>query len=159
VTTREHLAALALAGLVLLPLPAAALAIGGADTITVRERQIDVNPGQTNPCRGTTGTVVDNDQDVFHITTLANGTLHLTGHGIATVTFTPDDPAQVSYAGHETFAVSEGSSASNYVTTSTRNLRLKGSDGTFITIRERTHLTVTPTGVSISFEKPRFLCP
>ena len=148
---------MALAGLVLLPLPAAALATG-ADTITVRERQIDVNPGETNPCTGTTGTVVDNEQDVFHITTLANGTLHLTGHGIATVTFTPDDPGQVSYTGHETFALSESSGASNYVTTSTQNLRLKGSDGTFITIRERTHLTVTPTAVNVSSDKPTFLC-
>lgn len=156
-TIRRHLAALALATFVF-PLPAAALAIGGTDTITVRERQIDVNPGETNPCTGSTGTVTDDEQDVFHITALANGTLHLTGHGTTTVTFTPDDPAQITYTGHETFALSESSGGRNYVTTSTQNLRLKGSDDTFITIRERTHLTVTPTGVNVSFDKPTFRC-
>jgi hypothetical protein len=75
----------------------------GADTITVRERQVDVNPGEINICTGATGTIIDDEQDVFHITTLADGTAHLTGHSTVTVTFAPEDPKQVAYAGHETF--------------------------------------------------------
>ena len=149
--------ALALASLLLLA-TAPAVPAAAADTITVRERQVDINPGVFNTCTGATGTVIDDQQDVFHITTLADGTLHLTGHSTAAVTFTPDDPRQVAYAGHEAFTLSESSGGSMLVTTSTTNLRLKGTDGTFITIRERMHLTVTPTGVIVSFLEPTFVC-
>jgi hypothetical protein len=128
------------------------------DTITVVQRQIDINPGETNPCTGTTGTIVDDEQDVFHITTLANGTVRLTGHGTTSVTFTPDDPAEIAYAGHETFAFSENSSSRTYVTTMATHLRIRGTDGTFLTIREVAHLTVTPTGIKAEFDKPVFAC-
>jgi hypothetical protein len=150
-------AALAVASLLLLA-PATAALAAGADTITVRERQVDVNPGETNPCTGAIGTIIDDEQDVFHITTLADGTLHLTGHSTVSVTFTPDDPKEVAYAGHETFAISESSTRRNFVTTTTSHLRVKGTDGTFITIAEVAHLTISPTGVTASFDKPTFIC-
>jgi hypothetical protein len=138
--------------------PAAAALAAGADTITVRERQLDVNPGETNPCTEATGTIIDDEQDLFHATALADGTLHLTGHATVAVTFTPDDPAQVAYEGHETFAFSESSNSRNFVTTTTSHVRVKGTDGTFVTVRETAHLTVTPTGVTVSFDKPTLTC-
>ena len=148
----------ALAIACLLVLGAAPIALGaGAQTITVVERQVDVNPGELNPCTGATGTIVDDEQDVFHITTLADGT-HLTGHSTVTVTFVPDDPAQVAYAGHETFAFSESSTSRNFVTTMTNHVRVKGTDGTFVTVREVAHLSVTPTGVTAAFDRPTFTC-
>jgi hypothetical protein len=143
-----------LLALVLVPAAVAA----SADTVTVVQRQVDINPGETNPCTGTTGTIVDDEQDVFHITTLANGTVRLTGHGTTSVTFTPDDPAEIAYAGHETFAFSENSSSRTYVTTMATHLRIRGTDGTFLTIREVAHLTVTPTGTKAEFDKPVFAC-
>ena len=148
---------LTVASLLLLAAATSALA-APADTITVRERQVDVNPGETNPCTGTTGTIVDEEQDVFHITALADGTLHLTGHGTVTITFTPDDPTQVAYEGHETFAFSENSNSRNFVTSTTFHVRVKGTDGTFVTLREVAHFTVGPTGVTASFVKPTFVC-
>ncbi len=129
-----------------------------ADTITVVQRQVDINPGETNPCTGATGTIVDDEQDVFHITTLADGRTRLTGHGTTSVTFTPDDPAEIAYAGHETFAFSENSTSRTYVTTMATHLRIRGTDGTFLTIREVAHLTVTPTGIKAEFDKPVFAC-
>lgn len=150
-------AALAVASFLLFA-PATAALAAGADTITVRERQVDVNPGETNTCTGATGTIIDDEQDVFHITTLADGTLHLTGHSTVTATFTPDDPTQVAYEGHETFAFSENSNSRNFVTTTTSHLRVKGTDGTFVTIGEVAHLTVSPTGIAASFDKPTFIC-
>jgi hypothetical protein len=143
-----------LLALVLVPAAVAA----SADTVTVVQRQVDINPGETNPCTGTTGTIVDDEQDVFHITTLANGTVRLTGHGTTSVTFAPDDPAEITYAGHETFAFSENSSSRTYVTTMATHLRIRGTDGTFLTIREVAHLTVTPTGIKAEFDKPVFAC-
>jgi hypothetical protein len=129
-----------------------------ADTITVVERQIDVNPGETNPCTGATGTIVDDEQDVFHITTLAGGGTRLTGHGTTSVTFTPDDPDEIAYAGHETFAFSENSTSRTFVTTTATHLRIRGTDNTFLTIREVAHLTVSPTGVRAVFDRPVFAC-
>jgi hypothetical protein len=145
------------AALVALALVPAAVA-APAESITVVQRQVDVNPGETNPCTGATGTIVDDEQDVFHITTLADGSTRLTGHGTTSVTFAPDDPGEIAYAGHETFAFSENSTSRTYVTTMATHLRIRGTDGTFLTIREVAHLTMTPTGVKASFDKPLFAC-
>jgi hypothetical protein len=146
-------------GAVLLALALVPAAVAApTEAITVVQRQVDINPGETNPCTGATGTIVDDEQDVFHITTLANGTVRLTGHGTTSVTFTPDDPAEIAYAGHETFAFSENSTTRTYVTTMATHLRIRGTDGTFLTIREVAHLTVTPTGIKAEFDKPVFAC-
>jgi hypothetical protein len=157
VSTRTQLTAVALTSILLLATAPAALA-AGADTITVRERQTDVNPGETNPCTGATGTIVDEEQDVFHITELADGSTHLSGHSTVNVTFTPDDPSQTTYEGHETFAISEGSSDRSFTTTTTTHLRLRGTDGTFLTIREVVHLTISPNAVAAAFDNPTFIC-
>jgi len=155
-TPRRGRIVLAVAALSLLAIaPAAA---SPADTITVVQRQIDVNPGETNPCTGATGTIVDDEQDVFHITTLADGSLRVSGHGTTSVTFTPDDPAEIAYAGHETFAFSEISSSRTYVTTLATHVRVRGTDGTFLTVREVAHLTVTPTGLHAAYDPPRSAC-
>lgn len=153
----RHALACALAFTGLLATAPAALS-SLTETITVVERQVDVNPGEMNPCTGTTGTIIDDEQDVFHITSLANGTHHLTGHSTVKITFTPDDPGQVAYEGHETFAVSESSTTRSFVTTSTSHVRVKGTDGSFITVREVAHLTVSPTGATRSFDKTTFNC-
>ena len=156
-STQRKRAALAVASILLLAIAPAAFA-AGADTITVRERQVDVNPGETNPCTGATGTIVDDEQDVFHITELADGSVHLTGHGTVSVTFTPDDPSQATYAGHETFALSESSSERSFTTTMTTHLRVMGTDGTSLTIREVAHLTISPNAVAVSFDKVSLVC-
>jgi hypothetical protein len=145
------------AALVALALVPAAVA-APADTITVVQRQVDINPGETNPCTGARGTIVDDEQDVFHITTLADGSTRLTGHGTTSVTFTPVDPGEIAYSGHETFAFSEVSARRTFVTTMATHLRIKGTDGTFLTIREVAHLTVTRAGVKAEFDNPVFAC-
>jgi hypothetical protein len=155
--THRQRAALAVASILLFAIAPAAFA-AGADTITVRERQVDINPGETNPCTGATGTIVDDEQDVFHITELPDGSAHLTGHGTVTVTFTPDDPSQATYAGHETFAFSESSSGQAFATTTTTHLRVKGTDGTFLTIREVAHLTISRNAVTAAFDKATLIC-
>jgi hypothetical protein len=146
---------LALAGL--LAAAPSALA-GGAETITAVERQIDVNPGETNPCTGATGTILDDEQDVFHLTSLANGTLQLTGHGTTTVTFAPDDPRGVRYDGHETFNFSATGGLQGFATTTTNHLRVRGSDGSFVTFRQIARVTVTSSGVVTDFDRPTLLC-
>ena len=156
-SSRPHRIALAVATLLLLAVAPAAFA-GGADTVTVVARQVDVNPGETNPCTGATGTIVDDEQDVFHITALADGALNLTGHSTVDITFTPDDPGQVAYQGHETFAFTETTTSRIFVTTSTSHVRVKGTDGTFVSVREVTHLTVSPSGITAVLDRPTFAC-
>src|SRR5436190_18460181 len=104
-----------------------------AETITVVERQLDVNPGEINPCTGATGTILDDEQDVYHITSLASGAVSLSGHATVDVAFVPDDPTGVRYDGHDTFAFSQHSSSATFTTTMTTHVRVKGSDGSFIT--------------------------
>ncbi len=150
------LTCIALALFALVAAPAALAA--PADALTVVLRQIDFNPAETNPCTGATGTIVDDEQDVFHITSIADGTLRLTGHSTVAVTFLPDDPNGVRYEGHETFAFSENSTSATFTTTMTTMVRVKGTDGTFLTFREVAHMTVTTTGAVVAFDRPTLLC-
>lgn|SRR5262245_57910827 len=149
--------ALLIAGLMSLAMAPSALA-GGAETITVVQRQVDSNPGEANPCTGATGTIVDDEQDVFHITSVPDGTLRLTGHSTVAVTFVPDDPNGVRYDGHETFAFSEQDTGGAFTTTMTTSVRVKGTDGSFLTFREIAHLTVTSAGTTAAFDRPTLLC-
>jgi len=157
VSTHRQRATLAVTSILLLAIAPAAFA-GGADTITVRERQVDVSPGEINPCTGATGTIVDDEQDVFHITELADGSVHLTGHSTVSVTFTPNDPSQATYAGHETFDLSASSTDGSFTTTTTTQLRVKGTDGTFLTIREVAHLTISRNAVTATVDKAILVC-
>lgn len=145
-----------LAGLMLAPAPAALA--GQATTTTERSRQVDVNPGETNPCNGSTGTVTDDEQDVFHITEFDDGTYRFTGHSTVDVTFEPDDPSQPSYTGHETFMIAEASTSRTFTTTSRERVRVRGTDGSFLTISELVHFSVSASGVSVSFERPALVC-
>jgi hypothetical protein len=156
-TSRGARTALLTAGLISLALAPTAVA-GGAETITVVQRQVDSNPGETNPCTGATGTIVDDEQDVFHITSIPDGTLRLTGHSTVAVTFVPDDPNGVRYDGHETFAFSEQGTGGAFTTNLTTSVRVKGTDGSFLTFREIAHLTVTAAGTSTAFDRPTLLC-
>jgi hypothetical protein len=130
-----------------------------ADTTTVVQREVDVNPGETNPCTGAIGTIVDDEQDVFHITVLGDGTLRLSGHSTAAVTFVPDDPNGVRYEGHETFTISENGTRNAFATTITTSVRVRGTDGSFLTFREIAHLTITAAGVVTAFDRPALVCP
>ena len=154
--SRAGFAALVIAGSMSAVVPGAVA--GGATTTTERSRQVDVNPGETNPCNGSIGTITNDEQDVFHITELADGTYHLTGHSTARVSFEPDDSRYPSYVGHETFSIAESSNSRNFTTTSTHHVRVKGTDRSFITISEVVHISVSASGVSVTFERPTFSC-
>lgn len=155
--SRRVRVALAIASLATLALAPGALA-AGAETLTVVQRQLDINPGETNPCTGASGTILDDEQDVFHITSLANGTLRLTGHSTVVVTFLPDDPNGVRYDGHETFAFSENGTSGAFATTMTTTVRVRGTDGSFLTFREVAHVTITASGTTTAFDRPTLLC-
>jgi hypothetical protein len=156
--TNGLLAASAIAAGSMLVGPPAPFAAGSATTTTERSRQVDVNPGEQNPCNGSTGTITDDEQDVFHITTLDDGTYRFAGHSTVQVTFEPDDSSLPSYAGHETFMIAEASTSQAFTTTSRERVRIKGTDGSFLTFAELVHYSVSAGGVSVLFDRPTFVC-
>jgi hypothetical protein len=133
-------------------------AFAGAEPVTVVQRDVDVNPGEVNPCTGAVGTIVDDEQDVFHITSLSGGGLHLSGHSTVAVSFLPEDPSGVRYDGHETFSFSENDSGAVSATTMRARVRVKGTNGTFLTVSEVAHFTVTAKGVAVAFDRPSLVC-
>ena len=141
----------------LLCAPAADALASGADTVTIHDRFIGINPGQ-NPCSGAAGTVIDINDVHFHITTLANGTINETGHNTATVTFIPDNPSQPTYQGHETYASADSGNGTRFVTTTTFHIRMRGTDGSFLTLREVAHTTIGPNGATSVFDMPTLSC-
>ena len=146
------------ASIFLLCVTATAASASGAETITVHDRSIDVNPVSQNPCSGAFGTVVDINDIHFHITTLPDGTINETGHNSASVTFTPDDPTQPTYQGHEIFASTDSGDGARLVTTSVFHFRMKGTDGTFLTMRQVAHTTINPNGATSVFDKFTLSC-
>ena len=54
--------------------------------------------------------------------------------------------------------IAEAGSGPTFTTTMTTHLRLHGTYGSFITIREVAHLTVSAGDVRVAFDRPTFSC-
>jgi hypothetical protein len=92
------------------------------------------------------------------ITSLADGRLQLAGHSTVGVAFVPDDPDGVAYTGHETFNFAASGEGHTFTTTLTTHVRVRGTDGSFITVREVAHLTVAREDVVVAFDRPMLVC-
>lgn len=91
------------------------------------------------------------------MTTHPDGTIEEGGHDTADVTFNPDDPGQPSY-GNETFASHDGGSGASTTVTTTFHVRMNGTDGSWLDVRENEHVTIGPDGPTVSFDRPRLSC-
>jgi hypothetical protein len=49
----------------------------------------------------------------------------------------------------------ESATTARFATTFTTHLRVRGTDGSFVTFREVAHLTITATGVTVGFDRRR----
>jgi hypothetical protein len=74
------------------------------------------------------------------------------------ITFTPDHPDQIAYQGHETFAFRRDEHEPNLRHHLENHVRVKGTDGTFVTVRAVAHLTVNPSGLIAAFDRPLLAC-
>ena len=131
----------------------ASAAGAGAVSITTHDHNLMQTFVDVNPCTGAPETVTITGNNVSHITTLANGTSWATGTSEGTFTFVPTDPTQPTYTGHFTDWFGDNNNLQNGTETSTFNLHGVGSDGSTLTFHEVTHLSVTATGVTMSFDK------
>src|SRR6266511_1402224 len=134
------LTGLALSGALLAPTAAFA-----AQTETIHVSDSD-SFAHVNPCSGATGTLTVALSGVLHITTLDNGTVHVTETLTTTATFVPDDPSQPTYTGH-------------YAESDSFNANAHGSDGSLIKMHVLYHRTVNAIGtVTSSIETEKLTC-
>lgn len=113
-----------------------------------------------NPCSGATGTLTIASSGVVHLTTLDNGTVHVTETITTTATFVPDDPDQPTYTGHYAEWDGFNINANNVTGTVTFNAVAHGSDGSLLKMHALYHLTVNANGtVTSTIETEQLTCP
>ena len=115
----------------------------------------------TNPCTAGTGTVSVAGQDVLHVTDFGGGIFHLADHQAGTATFTPDDPAAVTLAGHYTTTFSNQSNppALQFTVGGPFNVVGTGADGSRVVFHLISRTTRLPDGtVTVSFSVAHFEC-
>jgi hypothetical protein len=107
-----------------------------------------------NPCTGEPATIQITYNGVFHESTGADGSMHVTGTQTGTVVLTPEDPSLPSYTGR--FTVWFGGNFNSSETVGfweTFSVRLIGSDGSRLTLNEVEQLHILATGeVVVDFQ-------
>ena len=150
---RRLIGVLAVAAAFLLTATGAVAAGAGAVSYTQTDHNATAVLYQPNPCTGAAGAFTLTYNDVFHITTLANGTFWGTYTQAGTFAFVPDDASQPSYTGRFAFWDGENGNLRNGTDTLTFTLRGVGADGSTLAFHETAHMSVSATGVTISFDK------
>jgi hypothetical protein len=130
----------------------------GAETFTQTFHNATDSFPSPNPCTGVSGMVSITYNGVFHVTALTSGqgagTSWATGTQTGDFVFTPDDVSQPSFTGHFTTWFGDNNNLHNGVEHSTFSLHGTGSDGSTLQFHDIAHLSVSATGVTLSFDKP-----
>lgn len=151
------LAAMALLAMMVVTAPRSAAAGAGAISFTQNFHNVTETDASNNPCTGVSGTLTLTYNGVFHVTVLTSGQGAGTSWATGTLTggfsFVPDDAAQPSYTGHFTTWFGDNNNLQNGSETSTLNLHGTGSDGSTLTFHDVAHMSVSASGVTISFDK------
>jgi len=125
---------------------------------TVQAAPSSMSSSSPNPCTGAPGTFTMNDNhSVFHLNVNGAGDAWLTGTDGGRASFAAVPPG-ASGSGPWTSWFGAGFNKQSLVMSSTIHLSIRLSDGTSVTMRDVSHLTITPGGAVISFNKPTFTC-
>jgi len=110
-----------------------------------------------NPCTGDPATVQITYNGVFHISTAADGSEHVTGTQTGTFVLTPLDPALPSYTGH--FTVWFGGNLNSRTEGFWETFQIKGtgSDGSQLVLNAVEQLHISATG-EVTVEFSEFNC-
>jgi hypothetical protein len=154
--------ALALA-IVVVSAATALAAKGGAGTETLTEHAHETvlfSMPIVNPCTSEEGTLTAiASNEVFHLTTHADGTFWATGTAEGLATFTPSQAGGLSYSGHFAAWFGEALNQKNHVEHDTSTFVLRASDGSRAVIHMKSHLSTNAAGeVSAEFEKQGVHC-
>jgi hypothetical protein len=105
-----------------------------------------------NPCTGEPATIQITYNGVFHISTAADGSEHVTGTQTGTVVLTPLDPTLPSYTGRFTLWFGGNINSRNEGFWETFSVRLIGSDGSRLTLNEVEQFHISATGeITVEF--------
>jgi hypothetical protein len=130
---------------------------GGAGTETLTEHAHEVplfSFPTVNQCTGAAGLLsVVAANEVFHITTQADGDAWVTGTAEGIATFTPEEIGGVVYSGHFATWFGEEINNKNHVEHSTFDVTLTGSDGSKVAIHIKGHVGTNAGGV-VTVERP-----
>jgi hypothetical protein len=145
-----------------LPASSALASKGGAGTETFTEHAHEVplfSFPVENQCTGAAGTFAAiAANEVFHITTQADGNLWATGTAEGTATFVPFEEG-VSYSGHFVNWFGEAINQKNHIEHFTSTYVLTGTDGSRLVIHMLSHLSTNANGaVTVETEKKSFHC-
>ena len=153
------LAVLTVAVVALVAVPAASPAGAGAQSFTETLKNFTEVTTDANPCTGDPGTLTQTYNAVFHVTFLTSGigagTFWATGTLTGTFSFVPFDSSKPSYTGRFTFWFGDNGNLRNGTSTFTVRIHGTGSDGSMLNFHEVGHVSVSATGVTLSFDKPR----
>ena len=132
---------------------AVSAAPGGAGTVSMTEHFSGVidQESTTNPCTGQPGMLtLDATNAVAHVTTNANG-FWATFTAQGTATFAPINGTPIS--GHFTAWDGENGNLQNGTATMTLTIHLGG-----LAMHETAHMSVSASGISLSFDKSKLTC-
>ena len=152
---RRALTLLAVVGVLLFPVSSV---FAAATSFTVTFHDVTESFPDTNPCSGAAGIVTLTYNGVVHVTLLRNGTSHFTITQTGDLVFVPANSAEPTFTGHFTFWDGENENRSSDTDTEIFVVHAVGSDGSTVTIHEVEHVSVSASGVTISFDKPKLTC-
>jgi len=107
-----------------------------------------------NPCTGDPASIQITYNGVFHFSTAANGSEHVTGTQTGTFSLTPLDPTLPSYTGHFTMWFGGNLNSRTEGFWVTFNVKGTGSDGSTLSFNAVEQLHISATGeVTVDFFK------
>jgi hypothetical protein len=127
---------------------------------TVTNAPVSQSFSMPNPCDpSSTGSfTMTFTRQVYHITVNGAGDAWDTGTSTGTVSFVPDVSSNPSGAGHLTSWFGDSFNAQNMVQHSTFTVVVHTTDGQTISQHETVHVSLTPNGPAVSFDKPVLSC-
>jgi hypothetical protein len=156
------LAACAVGVVALVTFPsAAATGAGGAGAVTYTQTFKDTTERFPfgNPCTGAPGTATITFNAVMHVTVLTSGPgagdTHMIGSETGDGVLTPTDPALPTYSGHFTSRFDDNDTLHNRTDTAILTIHATGTDGSTLAFHLVQHVSVSATGVTVSFDTLR----
>jgi hypothetical protein len=160
---RAHLKLATLLAVVVLALSSAVALAGGAMATTTVTKDVVFVAASTDSCHNDAPvTFMSHEHDVFHITTLADGTLHIHIDANGTFTFTPDDPSIPATAGHFSAPIQFNGNrqSAEFTAVQTLSARVGANPSDHRVFHETVHYTVSATGVvTTDFDMIQVQCP
>jgi hypothetical protein len=140
------------------PAPSDAEPVADAGAVTSTHIVTDVTQSLpfANPCSGPPGTATITISGVMHLTYLTSGpgagTFQVSGNETDSGVLMPSDPALPSYRGQFTSHFDTNTNLANGTATTTLNIHAVGSDGSQLNVHLVERITITATGVFVSFD-------